>query len=53
MPKFLFVASYTLEGTKGVQNAGGSSRRSDRSRVATSLHGRRFAPRAARLVLRT
>ena len=26
MPKFLFLASYTTEGAKGVQSAGGSSR---------------------------
>jgi uncharacterized protein with GYD domain len=27
MPKFLIEASYTLEGVKGLRNAGGSSRR--------------------------
>ena len=27
MPKFLFEASYTHEGVKGVQSAGGTSRR--------------------------
>src|SRR6478609_9019615 len=37
MPKFLFVASYTLAGTKGVQNAGGSSRR---DAIAAGLGGK-------------
>ena len=27
MPKYLIEASYTLEGVKGVQSAGGTSRR--------------------------
>ena len=40
MPKFLFVASYTLEGTKGVQSAGGSARRDALAAMAESLGGR-------------
>src|SRR6476661_7857735 len=40
MPKFLFVASYTLEGTKGVQNAGGSSRRDAVAAMAEGLGGK-------------
>jgi uncharacterized protein with GYD domain len=40
MPKFLLEASYTLEGIKGVQSAGGSSRREAVSRVAESVGGR-------------
>ena len=40
MPKFLFVASYTLEGTKGVQNAGGSSRRDAIAAMAEGLGGK-------------
>ena len=34
MPKFLFEASYSLEGVKGVQSAGGSSRRVAVAQVA-------------------
>jgi len=30
MPKFLFQASYTQEGVKGVQSGGGSARRDAR-----------------------
>jgi uncharacterized protein with GYD domain len=40
MPKFLFVASYTLEGTKGVQSAGGSSRRDAVAAMAEGLGGK-------------
>ncbi len=40
MPKFLFEASYTLDGVKGVQSAGGSSRRDAVAAVAESVGGR-------------
>ncbi len=40
MPKFLFEASYTLDGTKGVQSAGGTSRRDAVAQVAASVGGR-------------
>src|SRR5687768_15265145 len=40
MPKFLFQASYTLDGVKGVQSAGGSSRRNAVAAVAESVGGR-------------
>jgi uncharacterized protein with GYD domain len=40
MPKFLFEASYTLEGAKGVQSAGGSSRRDAIAAVAESVGGK-------------
>jgi len=39
MPKFLFEASYTLDGIKGVQSEGGSSRREAVARVAESVGG--------------
>jgi uncharacterized protein with GYD domain len=39
MPKFLFEASYTLGGARGVQSAGGSSRREAVAEVAESLGG--------------
>ena len=39
MPKYLIEASYTLEGVKGVQSAGGSARRTAVSEVAESLGG--------------
>jgi uncharacterized protein with GYD domain len=39
MPKFLFEASYTLDGIKGVQSAGGSSRRDAVAQVAKSVGG--------------
>ncbi len=39
MPKFLFEASYTSEGVKGVQSAGGSSRRDAIARLAESAGG--------------
>ena len=40
MPKFLIEASYTLDGVKGIQSAGGSSRREAVARVAESVGGR-------------
>ena len=40
MPMFLFEASYTLDGIKGVQSAGGSSRRDAVAQVAESVGGR-------------
>jgi uncharacterized protein with GYD domain len=40
MPKFLLEASYTLDGVKGVQSAGGTSRRDAVAQVAESLGGR-------------
>src|SRR5688572_14794116 len=40
VPKFLFEASYTLDGIKGVQRAGGSSRRDAVAQVAESVGGR-------------
>ena len=39
MPKFLIQASYTPEGAKGVQSAGGTSRREAIARVAESAGG--------------
>jgi len=39
MPKFLFEASYTLDGVKGVQSAGGTSRRDAVAKVAESVGG--------------
>ena len=39
MPKFLIEASYTLDGVKGVQSAGGSSRRDAVAQVAQSVGG--------------
>jgi uncharacterized protein with GYD domain len=40
VPKFLIEASYTLDGVKGVQGAGGSSRRDAVASVAESVGGR-------------
>ncbi len=40
MSKFLFEAAYTLDGVKGVQGAGGSSRREAVAQVAESVGGR-------------
>src|SRR5919202_1504898 len=40
MPKYLIEASYTLEGIKAVQSAGGSSRRDAVAKVAESVGGR-------------
>ena len=39
MPKFLIEASYTLDGTKGVQSAGGTSRRDAVAQLAESVGG--------------
>ena len=39
MPKYLIEASYTLDGVKGVQSAGGSSRRDAVAKVAESVGG--------------
>jgi uncharacterized protein with GYD domain len=39
MPKFLFLASYTQEGVKGVRSAGGSARREAVTHVAESVGG--------------
>jgi uncharacterized protein with GYD domain len=40
MPKFLIEASYTPDGVKGVQNAGGTSRSDAVAQVAESVGGR-------------
>ncbi len=40
MPKYLFEASYTPDGVKGVRSAGGSSRRDAVAQVAESAGGR-------------
>ena len=40
MPKYLIEASYTPEGVKGVQSAGGSSRRDAVAAVAESVGGK-------------
>jgi len=39
MPKYLIEASYTVDGVKGVQSAGGSSRRDAVAAVAESAGG--------------
>ena len=39
MPKFLFEASYTPDGIKGVQQEGGTSRREAVAQVAESVGG--------------
>ena len=39
MPKYLFQASYSAEGVKGLQSAGGSARRDAVSHMAESLGG--------------
>jgi len=39
MPKYLIEASYTAEGVKGLQSAGGSSRRDAVARLAESVGG--------------
>ncbi len=39
MPKYLIEASYTLNGVKGIQSAGGSARRSAVAKVAESVGG--------------
>ena len=40
MPKYLFKANYTPEGVRGVQRAGGSSRRDAVAAAAESVGGR-------------
>jgi uncharacterized protein with GYD domain len=40
MPKFMFETSYTLQGIKGVQSAGGTSRREVIAQLAEELGGR-------------
>jgi uncharacterized protein with GYD domain len=40
VPKFLFKASYTSEGMKGVRSAGGSARREAITHMAESVGGR-------------
>jgi uncharacterized protein with GYD domain len=40
MPKFLFEASYTQDGIKGVQGEGGKSRRDAVAQVAESVGGK-------------
>jgi uncharacterized protein with GYD domain len=40
MPKFLIKASYTAAGAKGVQSAGGTSRRDAIAKMAEGLGGR-------------
>src|SRR4051812_35706760 len=40
MSKFLFKASYTVEGVKGLRRAGGSSRRDAVAKAAESVGGR-------------
>lgn len=40
MPKYLFEASYTPEGVKGVQSAGGTSRRDAVTKLAESVGGK-------------
>lgn len=39
MPKYLIKASYTMEGAKGVQSAGGSSRRDAVAALAKGVGG--------------
>jgi uncharacterized protein with GYD domain len=39
MPKYLVEGSYTLEGVKGVQSAGGTSRRDAVAKLAESVGG--------------
>jgi uncharacterized protein with GYD domain len=40
MPRFMFEASYTVDGVRGVRGAGGSSRRDAVAQVAESVGGR-------------
>jgi uncharacterized protein with GYD domain len=40
MPKFLFEASYTQEGVKGVQSAGGSARRDAIAKMTEGIGGK-------------
>jgi uncharacterized protein with GYD domain len=39
MPRYLFAASYTLEGVRGVQSAGGTARRDAVAKAAESVGG--------------
>ena len=39
MPKYLVMASYTAEGVKGVQSAGGASRRKAVAEMVEGLGG--------------
>ena len=39
MPKYLIEASYTVEGVKGIQSAGGTSRRDAIAALAESVSG--------------
>jgi uncharacterized protein with GYD domain len=39
MPKYLIEASYTVQGVKGIQSAGGSSRRDAIAQLAESVGG--------------
>jgi uncharacterized protein with GYD domain len=40
MPKFLFEASYTLDGVQGIRSAGGSARRNAVAELIESLGGK-------------
>ena len=40
MPRFQFEASYTLDGIKGIQSAGGSTRREAVTQLVESVGGR-------------
>jgi uncharacterized protein with GYD domain len=40
MPRYLFEASYTLEGVRGVQSAGGTARRDAVAKAAESVGGK-------------
>jgi uncharacterized protein with GYD domain len=40
MPKYLMEASYTAEGTKGLQREGGSSRRKKVEETVKEMHGK-------------
>ena len=40
MPKYLIEASYTQEGVKGIQSAGGTSRRDAVAKLAESVGGK-------------
>jgi uncharacterized protein with GYD domain len=40
MPRYMFAASYTLDGVRGVQSAGGSARRDAVAKTAESVGGR-------------
>ena len=40
MPKFMFEAMYTLDGVKGVQDEGGTSRRDAVAKLAENLGGK-------------